>query len=247
MNIFQPQLTISSPIVRGTTGTNAKLVQEWLTLNGYSVSIDGNYGPATEAAVKKLQAASYIPPTGAVDSATFSILLGMMKYALRPIVPAGHTLGSLAVAYAQQHLSQHPREVGGENCGPWVRLYCDGKDGVKWAWCAGFATYCLMQAAQGLGRELPFTRSLGCTQLGVNAKMKGVLHVGQSSAVQPGWLFLVKKPDGSGYHHTGIVVSVSQDHLETLEGNSNNDGSREGNEVVAHHRSYNNLDFIEVK
>jgi len=53
-----------------------------------------------------------------------------MRIALAPIPNEGQALSQLMVAYAQQHLSTRPREVGGQNMGPWVRLYLVGRPAV---------------------------------------------------------------------------------------------------------------------
>src|SRR5438046_1958426 len=88
-----------------------------------------------------------------------------MRRALKPIAPNGRTLGQLALAYAQQHLKQSPREVGKPNCGPWVRLYMDGNEGEQWFWCAGFATFCIRQASQTLDQKMPVLRSFAVCQI----------------------------------------------------------------------------------
>jgi len=44
--------------------------------------------------------------------------------------------------------------------------------------------------------------------------------------------------------HTGIVVAAHADSIETIEGNINNEGSREGYEVCRRFRGYGKKDFI---
>ena len=46
------------------------------------------------------------------------------------------------------------------------------------------------------------------------------------SKVKPGMIFIISTGDGTG--HTGLVESVSGGKLVTIEGNTNDDGSREG-------------------
>ena len=46
------------------------------------------------------------------------------------------------------------------------------------------------------------------------------------------------------YRHTGIIASAGPDTLQTIEGNTNDDGSAEGYEVCARTRGYTNMDFI---
>src|SRR5215813_10214762 len=119
-------LQLQKPLRKGDEQGQVKLVQEWLCLHGEHVVIDGDFGPATEAAVKDFQAKSGVGVTGIVDAGTFAQLVRPMTAALAAIPARGRSLGELVVAYAQQHLAQHPLEVGGQNRGPWVRLYMEG-------------------------------------------------------------------------------------------------------------------------
>jgi hypothetical protein len=105
----------------------------------FLVVVDGIFGPATELAVRRFQAGAGLPPSGVVDRPTSAKLLAPMERALAPIDPAPRGFGRCTVAYARQHLEEHPREVGGQNRGPWVRLYMGGNEGTAWPWCAGFA------------------------------------------------------------------------------------------------------------
>src|SRR5262245_66632252 len=96
-----------------------------------------------------------------------------MKAVLAPIPGRGRSLGDVVVAYAQQHLAQHPLEIGGQNKGPWVRLYMDGNEGTPWAWCAGFACFCLKQACGSAGQPMPIARSFPCDSLAASGRSKG--------------------------------------------------------------------------
>ncbi len=233
---------LQKPLRRGDKQGQVKLVQEWLSLHGEHVAIDGDFGPATEAAVKDFQAKSKVEVTGVVDADTFGRLVAPMTAALATIPANGRSLGELVVAYARQHLAQHPREVGGQNRGPWVRLYMDGNEGQQWAWCAGFACFCLQQACDAPG-ALPIPPSFSCDSLAASAKAKGKF-VSRDKA-GPGSFFLVRNTP-TDWIHTGIVVSTSDETFKTIEGNTNDDGSREGYEVCARTRGYNKMDFIDI-
>jgi hypothetical protein len=52
--------------------------------------------------------------------------------------------------------------------------------------------------------------------------------------VQPGMLFCFDTGQGQG--HAGLVVEVRRGNLTTIEGNTNNGGSREGVGVFPHTR-----------
>jgi hypothetical protein len=156
----------------------------------------------------------------------------------------------LTVAYSGQHLLQHPIELGGENRGPWVRLYCDGKDGEEFKWCCGFATFLVFQAAETLGIASPLKRTLGCNELAQDAKAKGrLVKKGQAGfkRVGPGSFFLLAKSSSpNDFFHCGLVRSLSTDTFDTIEGNTNHDGSSNGFEAISRTRSFANMQFAVV-
>jgi hypothetical protein len=235
-------------IAAGAPAPRVRLVQEWLSLAGLRVGIDGDYGPATTAAVRVFQGRAGLPQTGVVDRATFDALLAPMRAALETIAPPpGATLGTLTVLYARQHLAQRPREVGGENMGPWVRLYMDGNQGADQLWCAGFATFVQRQAAATLGVAVPVARTFSCDELAAHAKHAACFVAGcpDFRAITPGSLFLVRRTDGD-WQHVGIVTATEPDAFHTIEGNTNDDGSREGYEVCERVRGYDKKDFVVV-
>ncbi len=225
-----------------------KRIQEWLCLRGLYVAVDGEFGPATEATVKVFQAREGVPQTGIVNEDCFSRLVAPMRAALVSLAPDGRTLGDMIVAVAMQHLSQAPREMGGQNCGPWVRLYMDGHEGAKWPWCAGFATFCLQRATSALGQQMPVARTYSCDTLAALAQashrfLGEPTTARQRTRVTPGSLFL-RRRTANDWKHTGIVVSSADEVFRTIEGNTNDEGSAEGYEVCARTRGYNGMDFV---
>lgn len=232
---------------RGDKGDKVRLVQEWLCLHGFHVKVDGDFGPATESAVIAFQTANALTVSGVVDDVTFERLVAPMKAALKPISPQGKSLGELGVAYAQQHLKQHPREIGGQNRGPWVRLYMNGNEGEEWPWCAGFVCFCLKQACDSLAVKMPILPSFSCDSLAASAKeQKQFLKEpaqGDRAKITPGSIFLNCRTP-TDWTHTGIVVRADREVVQTIEGNTNDEGSREGYEVCARTRGYKDMDFI---
>lgn len=246
------ELTFPGVIAKGTKGKKARLVQEWLGLNGHGVSIDGDYGPATAAAVSAFQAAASINGTGRVNRATFDALTAPMRTALAPLASVPSGLGATVVAVAEQHLALHPREIGGQNKGPWVRLYMSGKEGDAWPWCAGFVSFVIRQACAELGTSLPFPKTYSCDHLARDGKQRNLFVRGKdvkaSTAGQqlpPGTVFLVLR-DPNDWSHTGIVLEAGRDSFTTIEGNTNDEGSREGYEVCRRTRGYRKMDFVRV-
>lgn len=236
-------LQLEKPLKKGSKQSQVKLIQEWLCLHHRHISIDGDFGPATESAVKDFQQSSGLKVTGMVDDATFKRLVAPMTAALEIIPANGYSLGQLVVVYAKQHLEQHPLEIGGQNRGPWVRLYMNGNEGQPWAWCAGFACFCLKQACETLKHELPIRPSFSCDAIAFSAESKGRL-VDYNDA-EPGSFFLVRNTPGD-WIHTGIVIRKNVDTFTTIEGNTNDDGNREGYEVCARIRGIKKMDFIKI-
>lgn len=247
------EYTFDGDLKRGVKGKQVTFVQEWLTLHNCGTAIDADFGPATKAAVNKFQHKNKLPQSGVVDRTTFEALTAPARAALQPIVAGKKTLGELVVAYALRHLKQHPREVGGQNKGPWVRLYMKGKQGENYPWCAGFVSFLLQQAADTLGAKPPFVFTFSCDALAGFGKHTGRFIaekdiVSGTVAVQnlsSGSVFLVRKKPGD-WTHTGIVTAFHSDHIETIEGNTNDSGSREGYEVCQRVRGYKGKDFIRI-
>jgi len=233
-------------IAADSSARRVRLVQEWLCLHGINLMIDGDYGPATTEAVREFQRQGSLKATGKVNRTTFEALVGPLDRALQGISTGTRTLGELGVAYARQHLAQSPREIGGQNRGPWVRLYMNGNEGPEWPWCAGFVCFVLRQAAKALDLPMPIRSSFSCDSLAASAKEKGRFLFGSDQGrgrVAPGALFLSRRTS-TDWTHTGIVVSADVETLETIEGNTNDAGDREGYEVCRRIRGYEDKDFV---
>jgi hypothetical protein len=260
----QPLLHLDTTLRRGRRGELVRLVQEWLCLNLCDVMIDGQFGYATEQAVKDFQGSTgVLPVTGEVDPETFAMLIRPMTEAMRPIMPPPTaTIGQMVAAYALQHLRQRAREVGGQNRGPWVRLYLHGDQRPNDpklppsfdSWCAGFASTMISQAAATLGLPLPIEYHSNCNRLGEEAKEKKRFITGEKAAKNPALvktgslLLFCRGGKKDHWHHTGVVTQALPKFVRTIEGNSaySTDDNPSGHDVCRQMRSYGNLDFVVV-
>jgi hypothetical protein len=233
----------------GNKGKSVALAQEWLTFHGCNVVIDGEFGEATQLATRNFQTKKKVPVNGTIDAPTQDGLLQPIAAVQKPIAPGTKTLGELYIAYARQHLKEHPVELGGQNCGPWVRLYMNGNEGEEWPWCAGFATWVLRQACATLGKPMPHQYGFSCDVLALKAQASGrflpVRRPADAALVKPGYLFLVRRTPAD-WTHVGIVEAVDGGAMTTIEGNTNDQGSREGFEVCRRTRSIADKDFLIV-
>ena len=246
------ELDFTASVGRGARGKAARFVQEWLTLNGSAVAIDGNFGPATRAAIASFQQHNGIRATGTVDARTHDALTEPMRRALAIPHDLSDDFGTATVALARQHLAEHPREAGGPNSGPWVRLYMDGREGVAWPWCAGFVSLILRQVAAAQRCRLPFPHTYSCDILATNGQNRGLFIRGRDIAegsrpnvLQPGTVFLYRQALDN-WVHTGFVTEAGTDSFGTIEGNTNDGGNREGIEVVDRTRGYAKMDFVRL-
>jgi hypothetical protein len=239
-------LILNKQYSKGNKGKKVKLIQEWLCLHKLHLAIDGDFGPATDYAVKAFQKQKGLTQDGIVEENTFALLTKPMTDALAPIAGQGKKPGSMVVAYAKQHLRQHPLEIGGQNKGPWVRLYMEGNEGPSWPWCAGFACFILKQAFKTLELPLPVQCSFSCDSLAASAKEKNLFLDGSAATknqITPGSIFLNRRTS-TDWVHTGIVLKAEDNYFHTIEGNTNDEGSREGYEVCQRIRGYKDKDFI---
>lgn len=251
------EYSVELPVKRGQKNSkDVKLVQEWLTLHGISVRVDGDFGPATEAAVRKFQTKNKLRQLGYVDELTFRALMSPITRVCAVLPTTASDVSARVVAAARVHLREHPREVGGSNMGPWVRLYTKGKQGPDWPWCAAFVTYLINQGKETL-KPKPTTieGSVSCDELARQAKAldKFVAEADiksgtvDRSVLVPGTIFLVRNPkNAEDWTHTGVVTAFHTEYLDTIEGNTNDAGDREGYEVCKRTRGYKNMDFILV-
>lgn len=153
--------------------------------------------------------------------------------------PSPLMLQSLAIAATQ--IGQMEQPVC-SNRGPMVDQYLrcvgsplDGSTDSR-AWCMAFVYWCFREAATGLNRSTPLQKTAGCLDQWNRAAGQQAKGVARLTAVQvfadptlvkPGLVFV--HDHGHGLGHTGIVERLLPGgRLVTIEGNTNNDGSRAG-------------------
>lgn len=246
-------------IESGAKNLTVKRIQEWLNFHQCRTGIDSDFGPATAECVKDFQTKNGIAKSGKVDSKTWNLLVKPMREALE----APKNLAKLApaeavLAVAEQHVNQHPIEIGGPNRGPWVRLYCEGNDGLAWAWCAGFVTMVMQQAYFYREQTPPIEGSVSCDTLAAQGQRAGlfVTRADLSSGRTP-WSDLgaccifLRRRTATDWTHTGFAMSGTgegrQIVFSTIEGNTNDEGSREGYEACRRKRSLGSTDYDFVK
>jgi hypothetical protein len=243
---LRSEATIATPLAKQSKSKQVRLVQELLSLHDRKVAVDGGFGDATETALRAFQSEAGLPVSGKADQATMTALLQPLLRAIAPDPNPAPTLPAQVIKVAKQHLKEHPLEIGGQNCGPWVRLYLAGNQGVNWPWCAGFVSYVIGQACRDLGAARPVTSTYSCDLLAADGQKKKLfVPAGPDAKPLPGWIFLHSRVAGD-WDHTGLVAGSEDTTFITIEGNTNDEGSREGYEVCSRARPHGKYDFIRI-
>jgi len=264
---FQKELIISATQSRqgvANTKKDTLKVQSWLNLfamnnssAGTATGIDGDFGAATEKALINYQRANGLRQTGICDQALFEKLSKQIADAFTTIVP-GNDLRTLIVNVANQHLNSAPFELvinGQSNCGPWVRAYMDGLEGTPQFWCMGFVQTIIDQACSQLNKDFRILMpvSFSCDTIGTTGLHKGLLSRfsvvrNNPQLVKPGDIFLLQKTPND-WVHTGLITAVQEETFNTIEGNTNTDGSSNGNGVYKRVRNFrqSKLDVFSIE
>lgn len=273
---YQDELVLpTEKIVIGTKHNGwARKVQEWLNLHRYhsnfklpyKVEIDDWFGPATSKAVAAFQQSAGIKVTGEVGKTTFRHLIEPMSTAfdVRNIefgawdfISMKNNFRKALLLIANQLVSVHPTEIH-PNSGPWVRAFMKGHEGEWAAWCCGFVSTCIDFASAMTEMEmnsiLPWSWS--CEQTKQNAiaenstsKYYSPEDILKNNIVpESGDLFLVIRKSDNRARHIGIVESVDKNNLVyCIEGNTNDEGSREGYELCKRIRNFANGNYGIIK
>lgn len=225
-----------------------KAIQIQLNERGFGIlKVDGDFGELTDSAVRLFQSQTRDSPGNplVVDGKLGPISWGALFAAGGNIpqpVPQVNDLFQKVIEIAALQIGVM-EEPPGSNRGPKVEQYLDSvncKPGDPW--CASFVYWCFNEAAKSLGVNNPLVKTGSCLNHWNNTKGKKILHrsaMNNSSLVHPGFIFIMDH--GSGKGHTGIVRSVANGYIQTIEGNTNIAGSREGLGVAELKRKINTI------
>ncbi|PQJ09563.1 CHAP domain-containing protein [Flavipsychrobacter stenotrophus] len=132
------------------------------------------------------------------------------------------------------------------NKGPRVEEYLRSVGlGGGYAWCAALVYWLYLQAAKQLGVSSPVVKTGGVLVCYNKTNPLQIVTVAQAIAqpelLVPGMQFIMRFANGTG--HTGLIEAVAITKagimLKTIEGNTNDDGSREGYMVARRNRMVN--------
>jgi len=222
-------------------------LQDGLRQRGYGpFTAPGKFDAAMTATVRLFQAQNAdvdgapLVVDGEVGRLSWSALFPQPQ--VPPVVPASAPstlmLHALAIAGTQVGQMEVPP---GSNRGPMVDEYLksvgiapnQGTADQRF-WCMAFVYFCFKTAAASIGSVNPLPRTASChAHWQLAASIPGAVRITQAQAfadatlIKPGLIAIFDFGGGAG--HTYIVERLlSSGRLSSLEGNSNNDGSRNG-------------------
>lgn len=227
---------MSSTLRQGDRGSEVRRLQRRLTQRGYPTVADGMFGARTRQAVRAFQAQN-LDQHGqplVVDGVAGALTLWSLEHPKPFVVPpvpvdyarmparGGGRAGRAALAAAIGELKANAREIGGNNRGPFVRKYLApaGLDTGN-PWCASFVSWCYLQAAGGNESVMPFAYTPSARHLLSEFKHHGwASPPGSGYLPQPGDVVVWWRVSLAGWlGHTGLVHSVRDGMLYTIEGN----------------------------
>jgi len=134
---------------------------------------------------------------------------------------------ALEIAATQIGVEEAP---GHNNSGVKVNEYLKSVGlGPGYSWCMAVVYWCFKEAAKALAVINPLVKTGGVLRQWNESKLK----YGHASPM-PGDVFIMDY--GKGLGHCGFVESVEGEWLHTIEGNTNDEGSREGYEMCRRKR-----------
>ncbi len=214
--------------------TIVKAIQKRLVeLNIAQLSGTGVFGVKTKNAVKLFQATHMdqngnpLEIDGKLGSLTWAALFGTDNVIINDESPNKLLTSALNVAISQLGVMEVPHA---SNRGPEVDQYL-ASAGLPPGlfWCAAFVHWCFDKAAIEIGKTNPLVKTghvMTHWNKTTGKKIITVEAIDKPSLIKPGHIFILNTGGSNG--HTGIVEKVEGGFIHTIEGNSNNQGSRNG-------------------
>lgn len=193
------------------------------------------YGPSTTNAVRAFQTENRLKLDGEVGPETLAALFpeehliqvtGPYQIKAYPVLETELSLHALYLMVSQVGLKEK-----GNNGGPAINAFLRSVGlGTGHAWCMAMIYWCFNEASKDLGKSNPLVKTGGVLRQWneIDKKFK------HTSIPQIGDIFIMDFGNGSG--HTGMVTSVEENVIKTVEGNTNIEGSRNGDGVYERSR-----------
>lgn len=233
---------ITRTLKKGLEGSDVKELQQLLNSTGnYGLQITGIFDTATETAVKTFQKNSKLSADGIVGQKTIKAL---NSSSIEPIsTPTTQNLTEAILQTAQSFVGQ--KEISG-NMGFKQPFFLRLMESIgwrkSWAWCSMFCKLVYTEACKKVGVDpKTITKHINPSVQKTKANFikAGYTLETDWKKVKPGayisWVSSKDRAKG----HTGILVEFLENgkKMKTIEGNTNGEGSREGDSVAVKTRN----------
>lgn len=214
-----------------------KAIQNQLNLKGCGpIEVNGNYAINTFRAVKLFQSrhldrnGNPLIIDGRIGAITWSVLFATDSITNAAVAETPLLKKVLKVANTQIGVVENPPHT---NRGQEVDLYLKAvglnPSTGNYPWCAAFVYWCFDKASKELGITNPLIKTAGVIDHWNRTKAVKIpvdIANANPNKIKPGAIFIMDF--GKGLGHTGLVESIHNGYITTIEGNTNNDNSREG-------------------
>jgi len=242
--IQEYELSIPKKAIYGTENPDVKRLQEWLNYHGFRCKIDSEFGPATLTCLNNFEQFIGLPSSRYVQSALWNAAIDTVRQGFttpfHSIPGVSSTIAEDAILFAERCVSMGAREYGGQNSGFFVRMFTlqdiDGFNPIPW--CAAFVSFSLMKVEKLSNDHKIWNLGMiwSCDQFVEKLRSNGYRKI---NTPKRGSLFFINRKDNKNdYVHVGFVSSwdPATNVITTVEGNSNDEGSFEGNECCSRYR-----------
>jgi hypothetical protein len=217
-------------------GDAVRTLQKQLIAKGYPCDANGVFDALTVRAVKAFQSQNLdqhgqpLVVDGAAGPLTqwslshpkpFIEAVSAVDYTVMP-ASGGSTVGRAALSAAIGEIKAGAGEVGGNNSGPFVAKYfAPAGLGTGDSWCAAFLSWCFFTACNDNKASMPFPYTVGARAVLAQLKKLGFAkEPGSGYEPVPGDIVVWWRVSLAGWEgHTGLVHSVKDGMLYTIEGN----------------------------
>jgi len=237
-------MNINRILRKGISGDDVKVFQTSLNAFGnYGLTITGVFDSSTESVVKNFQASNKLTSDGIAGPKTIAKLKKLLETKPTEKPQLSSTLHQTILETAKGFVGQ--KEISG-NMGFKQPFFLKLMESIgwrkSWAWCSMFCKLVYTESYKKLGldpKTITKYISPSVQQTRANFLKAGYPLITNWKEVKPGayisWVSGSDRTKG----HTGILVEFIENgqKMITIEGNTNDAGSREGDSVARKTRS----------